>query len=371
MSHFSVIVVTTQEPTEESLAAIMQPYHEFECTGTDDQYVQDIDKTDEIRAEYESETVKRYRDDAGNLHDRYDDNFYRDPTPEETAKIGPIAGFGSGHGMSWDSKDWNDGRGYRTKIRFIPDGMVEVEVPRSEVESFAEFVESCHGKKLVPFGQSPDLSSANAHKYGYALQDATGNIIKIIDRTNPNKTWDGWTVGRRYSGKLLPKNQEATDVCQVCNLDRPIMKKMQVSKRRQWVNECLEKCGLSFDEFDLGCRQAIDAHEAWMKLEEPKPRGQEYDSWCIANGFERASQASKGNWELPEPKPGQSLAEWINAAPWLTGFAFIRDGKWYAEGRMGWWATVHDEKADWADTFQKLIDDVPDDHWLTVIDCHI
>jgi hypothetical protein len=54
MSHFSVMVVTDTEPTEDTLAAVMQPYHEFECTGDDDQYVQDVDDTAELRQQYET-----------------------------------------------------------------------------------------------------------------------------------------------------------------------------------------------------------------------------------------------------------------------------------------------------------------------------
>lgn len=52
MSHFPVIVVIPERPTQESLAAALQPYHEFECTGTDDQYVQTIDVTAERRKSY-------------------------------------------------------------------------------------------------------------------------------------------------------------------------------------------------------------------------------------------------------------------------------------------------------------------------------
>lgn len=43
MSHFSVMVVG-EEPE-----AQLAPYHEFECTGDDDQYVQDIDITADVR----------------------------------------------------------------------------------------------------------------------------------------------------------------------------------------------------------------------------------------------------------------------------------------------------------------------------------
>ena len=53
MSHFSVVVITSHKPDEDVLAPILQPWHEFECTGIDDQYVQDVDILEEARMEYE------------------------------------------------------------------------------------------------------------------------------------------------------------------------------------------------------------------------------------------------------------------------------------------------------------------------------
>jgi hypothetical protein len=44
MSHFSVLVIG--ENPERQLA----PYHEFECTGTNDQYVEDVNITAEVKA---------------------------------------------------------------------------------------------------------------------------------------------------------------------------------------------------------------------------------------------------------------------------------------------------------------------------------
>src|SRR5690606_28091085 len=154
----------------------------------DDQYVVEIDETEEARESYESTTTTRYRDTEGNLHDAYDVRFYRDLTDEEAAAVGPIAGTGSPNGMTWTSQDWGDGRGYRPKIHFVPDGWEEVEVPRSETESFADFVESYYGRESVACGEQPQLSGA--HKYGYSLLDEHGNVTKVVKRTNPNDKWD-------------------------------------------------------------------------------------------------------------------------------------------------------------------------------------
>jgi hypothetical protein len=43
MSHFVVLVIG-EDPT-----AQLAPFHEFECTGQDDQFVQTLDRTEEVR----------------------------------------------------------------------------------------------------------------------------------------------------------------------------------------------------------------------------------------------------------------------------------------------------------------------------------
>lgn len=46
MSHFSVMVIGP------NVEAQLAPYHEFECTGKSDQYVQNVDETAEVLAGY-------------------------------------------------------------------------------------------------------------------------------------------------------------------------------------------------------------------------------------------------------------------------------------------------------------------------------
>lgn len=267
MSHFSVLVIG--KDWEKQLA----PYHEFESTGNDDQYVQTIEVTEKLRQEFAGDTRRMIKLSDGELVPAYDDRFYRDPTAAELATQGSLGfmGTGAGNGLSWTSKDWGDGRGYRGRIRFVPDGAEEVQVP---FESFADWLgPDWSGIPLIPHGEEPDL--AGEHKYGYALLDETGGVVKVVDRTNPNKKWDWWEVGGRWAGHLGGLNHVF--------------------------------------------RSEID----------PK-----------------------------EIKPT---------------FAVLKDGQWYERGEMGWWGIVIDEEdiETWSAKFRELLENLPPEAFLTVVDCHI
>lgn len=203
MSHF-VIAVLTEKGTVEEVERLMAPYHEFECTGWDDSYVQNIDITEKAREAYENATSRMLKLEELRLS-AYDDMFYREPTEDERAKIGFFGGTGGNGEFSWHSKDWNDGQGYRTRIRHVPEGWVEIEVPRSETQSFAEFIEDWYGYKTIVVGSQPNLEKE--HKFGYAEIDEAGEIFRVIDRTNPNKFWDYWVIGGRWNDYLIPGNK--------------------------------------------------------------------------------------------------------------------------------------------------------------------
>lgn len=384
MSHFSVMVVSDSKPSEQDLEQIMQPWHEFECTGTDDQYVVDLDETDELRKQYQESTEKRLRDKDGNLHYPYDDAFYRDPLPTESVGYGS----GVGNGISWQSKDWGDGQGYRPKVRFVPDGFDEVELPTPELESFRDWVAGYCGREPVVQGTPIDLSEK--HKYGYALIDSNGEVIKVINRTNPNSRWDYWRIGGRYRSKLQIKAgvttavssepswewqrdadpiPEGFDQARVGDIDREAMKQAAVESRRNWISEDCEKCELSFEDFEKGLVQYHEYHQQWMQLDHPRPRGGEFYQAMEDAGYYLGAIVARKTWEKPEL--GElSLEEWILAAPSLSAFAVVMDGQWYANGEMGWWGAVHDENDDWGAEFAKMFAGLHDDQWITFLDCH-
>jgi hypothetical protein len=57
----------------------------------------------------------------------------------------------------------------------------------------------------------------------------------------------------------------------------------------------------------------------------------------------------------------------------IRTFAVVKDSQWFERGSMGWWGCVSDEKdeGEWSKQFSGLVDSLPDDTLLTVVDCHI
>jgi|SRR5271166_5536113 len=399
MSHFTVLVVG--EKVEEQLAR----YHEFECTGDDNEYIQEIDETEKARANYEKDTTTRYKDPQGNLHNPYTAEgdfafleFWRDPTPEEEAKHGKMYGSGGGSNIRWFSHDWKDGRGYRAKVFELPQGWEEVEVPTQEVESFAEFVEGYHGHKAVKPGETIDY--AEKHKYGYTLLDAEDNVVKVVDRTNPAAKWDWYQIGGRWNGFFKMKPQtvgvlgessaiatmdaeyeaptpDRADICMKGDVDIVGMRE-----------EAGHRAGITYDTYQeivAGTPEPISwqAMQEKHKTSELDKDGEPKTDWEAARTEYHAQARIKA---LHTSKNRDAIwwnvedfactrEEYVNRAraAAIATFAVVKDGKWYERGEMGWWGVVSDEKNrdEWHAQFSNLIDSLPDKTMLTVVDCHI
>ena len=352
MSHFSVLVFTKGCPSQEQLSDILMPWHEFECTGHDNQYVQDIDKTDEAREEYESR------------------------------------------------------------------------VPTKDHETFAEWAHGWYGSPIIKQGETVGEDC----KYGYILTNGDGDVLKIIDRTNPNAKWDWWQIGGRYANKFSmknplddPRNWETCTLCggtgkrtddignaqrminpeygcngcegtgksekwpsrwvtegdqvRLVDLDYDGLKEKAVKQREDWVRDIIKKSECTREDVALACALDRKAHAEWLTLAEPKPRGPEYTKWLEAKGgdYPTLVNVKRRVWDLPTIAEGQTLDAWVKAAPPITAFAVVKDGKWYDRGDMGWWGCVSNEKDEheWEREVAKLMSVYESDDWVTCVDCHI
>lgn len=298
MSHFSTLVIGPDPEFQ------LAPFHEFECTGRADEFVQSIDETAEAREEYEKSTVTKYRS---------------------------------------------------------PEGFTEVKVPQKEEQTFAEFVEDYYGRAVVPHGEEPDLE--DEHKYGYCTVDADGQVIAVVRRTNPRKKWDWWTVGGRYSDRLLLKTGEPADSARVCDVDWGAMKE----KRKTEAIERYDKA-----------MAVLAPHLPFRSWEEVRGdrTGEALEAARQKYRDQPAVKAYEG-WEGPDEFL-VSREDYIAAAEDRTFsfFALVKDRVWSESGSMGWFGMVSDEKeqAQWnqfcRDTIKALLQDAPET-LITVVDCHI
>lgn len=360
MSHFTVLVAT-KTASEEDLAAALQPYHEFECTGTEDQYVVDVDETDDLRKQWQEGTTTRLRSPDGKLHEPYGDQFYRDPTADEIAKHGPLAGTGWGGGISYTSKDWGDGRGYRSKVRFTPDGWEEAKVSLREVQTFRGWVADHTGRdEVLPGGRA---------KYGWTEVTSLGpegEVIRCIDRTNPNRKWDWWTVGGRWSGLLTLKPGAGRSVDSARKGDVDMASKIEAETA---------KAGTYWDE-----AHSIIAGRTWMTWDEvgKKHEGKWEEARKVYWNQEAVKvlgETEKFRWctdrdDLLLDRDTYASRKGLQAA--MT-FAILHNGEWHEKGKMGWWASVSNEKdrESWEDEWFRVYNSIPDDYTVTVVDCHI
>lgn len=401
MSHFTVLVLG--ENPEEQLA----PFHEFECTGEDNEYVQEIDKTDEARTEFLKSTDTRYRKPDGTILSAFDDNgeylpeFLRDPTPEEVKEIGSLGGSGWSKGLSWTSGDWLDGQGWRTKIVNTPEGWEKLTLATPDVETFAQFITNYYGRKVVPFGKKPNIKKD--HKYGWTEVDENGEVVCTVDRTNPNSHWDWYQIGGRWTGffKLKPGTIGTLGTPSLLSMsEAPGADRADYAYKGQidiegMRNEAAEKAANEYDlvhsilasvsEPFARFNEILAKHCPDMKNIDDEPEESDADSdarnvrteearteYRAQPGYKalHADERTRWFWNL-DVFFDQTRVEYIQAARdrAFTTFAYLKDGKWI-EKDDGGWSEESPKQAEWNAAFTQMIDSLPDNTLMTLVDCH-
>jgi hypothetical protein len=414
MSHFTVLVIGPNP--EDQLA----PFHEFECTGHDDQYVEDVDQTEEARDGYKGnmETML-VRTSDGERFKLYAEQFHREPTEEELEcgghGSGKLIGTGSsrrkdGSHFSFQSQDWGDGKGHRGKVHYIPEGYEKQEVPIEEIQSEAEWIIGYHGGAIL----KPGEEKTEEHKYGFTEVDEDGNVVRVIRRTNPNKRWDWYVIGGRWCG-FFPLKEGAEGVAgKGAGAAHGLQPEPETADQ-------LRKGDVDFEKArDEAEKKGREHFAKWRALFEK--HGKPELSWVdtrkrIEDEIAELKEKGIRDEMVPNPDPNENhelnregrarttwraryneqpaIAAYREVDPWtspvedfgfdeetyaqkcrngaLTPYAIVKDGKWYGKGEMGWWGISHDDKSDekWNEEMARLYDDLSPDTLLTLFDCHI
>lgn len=267
MSHFSVLVVGD---VDHELA----PFHEFECTGEDDEFVID----DDVTGDYEGLT----------LQDVLDEGF-----------------------------------------------------------------------KPVNFGQEPDTE--DEHKYGYVLLDQEGGFSKVVNRTNPNRKWDWYVLGGRWSNFLVLKNGNRADSAKKSEIDFQAM-------RQNAAVAAAEK----YDKFTsiVAGREFTFWHDILSSVSDMDKAREIYHANPVVKDLAEYFGPFTNFSEFKASKE-----EFIKAAEdrACATFAAVKDRSWSEKGEMGWFGMSDDKmtQGEWNAQLSKMIDELPDDAVISIVDCHI
>jgi hypothetical protein len=298
MTHFVVLVIG--DDVEGQLA----PYHEFECTGINDQYVVDVDKTAEARADYEG-----HKDDP-------------------------------------------------------------------DYPTFRAFLEGWYGaEKICEPGQEPDRNGE--HKWGWVKIDEHGEAVQYVDRTNPNKKWDWYSIGGRWSGYFLLRQEAAATAV----LGRPgtFGRGYDVDAR---TTDQAPKREIDFEAMAARARRiANENYDKWLT----KDKGRVDAAWLYdikhtddaqarweACSTEAEREAWRASVTADDLETRESYVERRTRRAGITR-CIVKDGVWMERGQAGWFGIFNDvmSEDEWDRRYWDLIESLPDDTTLTIVDCHI
>lgn len=334
MSHFTVLVIGKDLDSLYELNSILGPYHEFESTGCDDEYVQDIDVTQDCIDSYADFKAQH----------RNDEFMY--PTLKDYIKnYCNISIFEQGEQI------YKDGSAKFAYAIFDKDKLIRV-IRRTNPNSkwdwysiggrwwgYLRCVNGAYDKKMAVHGQ---MAIINNHEQ------------KDIDITR------------------------VADIVRFDHLDLSTMKKIAENERRhKWElvkAKCLEaKIDDEVNLDELRYKVLTDLRLLSQKLEIDKDdKYASYDEFIEREGAFPTDYYTIFS-EVSDSVSFSKIEDWIKTARPISTFAILDENGWHERGEMGWWGIVSNEKdeKEWNEFVDRRISQTKPDDWFAIVDCHI
>jgi hypothetical protein len=332
MSHFTVLIL------DDDYEKALEPFDE-------NAEVEFKDVEEEYREKYETGTVEMVRLANGELKYTWDDDF--------------------------KNPDYKFGLDGDVPKHIYPADSVKEEIPfKEKYPEFGDYLEDWHG---CSYDEDQEC-------YGYWH--------------NPQAKWDWYSVGGRWTG-FFPLKKDATGVLGergVFNtapgkgrVDRLRIKDIDFDGERQLKFDEATKL---FDEWEELLKEHDPKHESkpWSHFRETINDDATRDAAREAYGSQPLIKAVEEKYERHQnpfssffgccvDEMGFDRVAFVKRSQesMFATHAVIKDGVWYQSGEMGWWGVVTDEKEtdDWNKEFDKLLEGLPGETMVTLVDCHI
>lgn len=242
-------------------------------------------------------------------------------------------------------------------------------------ESFEEYIKEDYGYNTYNTIEEAESVSNNdgknnGSKYGFVIKNEDGSYM-VYRNTNPNKKWDWWVIGGRWSGILLGKDGNKYDQLRKGDVDIETMSNIQIehdlSNYMTFHTEAKELFGDMYE-------RNISTFIKWRDVNKTDAREFYHNQPLMSVKKILTTKYPNGGWFWFDIEDYLRTEEQViadAAAQPKKFFAYLIDGKWYERGNMGWFACISNEDEDWNNTAIKLFDDISDDTIITVVDCHI
>ena len=324
MSHFNVAVITKGIPTEEKIEKLLAPYQENDGENVPQEYLEFVSESEQYKDEYENGTKTRIKLKDGTLCEPWTIDLYEEVTRDVFNTI-PA-----------QDRTMRDSRYYARKdIAAI--GAEKVEIPNKELyPTYENYLEESIGLRY----------DEKVQDYGYWR--------------NPNAKWDWWVIGGRWGGSLTVKADckdcETVEEIQnaVININGEKYKKVDIARIKD----------LEFPQKEKLYKEALRFWEMKVEGKEPKTAKEKEDlKFCFYNN----------NYFINRYGDKETYAECEST--FHTYAVVTKDGKWHAEGEMGWFGmdtTEKETKVGYIKNYKNIvIDSAEDDDYITIVDCHI
>lgn len=351
MSHFSVVVHVPAGNdnllvNEESyLEEIMIPWHEYECTGIINEYVYHNDITQDVIASYLKMQKAFYNPSIKRYYFSYSfDNeqlIKRELTEEEKEHIYDIT-YGSHDVRIERDEDFNP-----KYMLTIPESYIETQAAACHIDTILKYVEDNFGINTIisnpadipetgPYvlisSRMKDIGPFDIETPLQDIKNLLTESIQIFEFTNPNAKWDWWTVGGRFG--LISKDGKACYKGKIKDLS--------------FINQ------KNANAADIIWRHLIDGENNFEK---------DIDLVMLCWGYTK---------EYLQQFPSKEA--WIEDYSKWRPYAYIKDGKWYEPGRMGWFgcsSATAEGQTEYNQDFDEMIKQCNPEDWLICVDCHI
>lgn len=211
--------------------------------------------------------------------------------------------------------------------------------------------------------ETEDFGQWVGEYYGYKMHDG-----KWGRWTNPNRKWDWWVVGGRWSNHLHLKCGARADQARKADVDIDgAIAAAQADMADEW--DAMDKA--TGGERWKSWREIVGGDPmkaAYKDIEAARPVYWNQPALTKLKGVERFSWFR----EIDDLLMSRDDYVHVRGKRGASMFALLHDGQWHERGKMGWWATVFDDQGySWDDEYFRLLTTIPDDHFVTVVDCHI